>query len=277
MLKGNYENQGNNDQEDYTSIGELTECILTRTEIKDWSKWRYYPLNNLAEKKYLFVYERGKCFFQLPLTMYMNNLNFQRAINMKIVHINYSLTAGGAETLLVDIVNEQSKTQDVSMVIINQYYDKELFKGIDEKVKLFFLNRKPGSNNFFKLLKLWRILINFKPDVIHCHNHTLVRIMVFRKKCVLTVHDVNIPVNNFKHYKKVFAISDSVKTDIEKRSKIKPVLVYNGIKIDEVKCKEDYTLDTFKILQVSRLDHEKKGQHLLLNALKILVHEKNIQ
>ena len=196
---------------------------------------------------------------------------------MKIVHINYSLAAGGAETLLIDIVNEQAKTQNVSIIIINKYYDNELFKGIDNKVKLYLLNRKPGSKNVFKILNLWRLLIKLRPDVIHCHNHTLVQMIAFRKKCVLTVHDVNIPDNNFRYYKKVFAISNAVKSDIEGRSNIKPVLVYNGIKVDEVKHKENYDFDKFRIVQVSRLDHLKKGQHIIIETLKILVNKKGFK
>ena len=69
---------------------------------------------------------------------------------MKIVHLNYSFTAGGAEALLVDIVNEQAKTEDVSIIIINKYYDDNLFKGIDERVRLYLLNRIPGSKNPLK-------------------------------------------------------------------------------------------------------------------------------
>ena len=64
---------------------------------------------------------------------------------MKIAHINYSFTTGGAEALLVDIVNEQAKTDDVSIIIINKYYDKELFNEIDKKVDVIFIKQNTGQ------------------------------------------------------------------------------------------------------------------------------------
>ena len=110
---------------------------------------------------------------------------------MKIAHINYSFTTGGAEALLVDIVNEQAKTQDVSVIIINKYYDDDLFKEIDKKVGLYLLNRIPGNKNPFKILSLWRLLIKLKPDVIHCHEHSIIRLLfLFKAVKVLTIHDV---------------------------------------------------------------------------------------
>ena len=41
---------------------------------------------------------------------------------MKIVHCIFSFNTGGAETMLIDIVNEQIKTQEVTIVIVNHIY-----------------------------------------------------------------------------------------------------------------------------------------------------------
>ena len=40
---------------------------------------------------------------------------------MKIAHLLWALGTGGAETMLVDIVNEQVKNNDVMIVAINDF------------------------------------------------------------------------------------------------------------------------------------------------------------
>lgn len=196
---------------------------------------------------------------------------------MKIVHIIFSFHTGGAETMLVDVMNEQVKNEQVTLVVINNLINKNLIDKIDNKVKVILIGRKEKSRNPLRILKLNCLLLKHKPDVIHCHNEAIIKVIFFKKKTVFTAHSMHIPINNFKHYKKVFAISNAVKTDIEQRSNIKPVLVYNGIKIDGIKHKSNYNFDTFRIVQVGRLDHTIKGQHVLLDALKILAHNKGIK
>ncbi len=38
---------------------------------------------------------------------------------MKILHLVFSLNTGGAENMLIDIVNEQVKTHQIVLVIVN--------------------------------------------------------------------------------------------------------------------------------------------------------------
>jgi glycosyltransferase involved in cell wall biosynthesis len=192
---------------------------------------------------------------------------------MRIIHIIFSLNTGGAETMLVDIINEQIKNEKVTLIIINNEINIELLDQIDKKVKIILLRRKEKSRNPLPFLWLNLILLIKKPDVIHCHHQSIIQMILFKKKSVLTVHGVYLKTNNFKHFKKIFAISNAVKADIENRCNIKPVLVYNGIKVDMIKQKVDYKFDTFLIVQVSRLEHEKKGQHILIEAMNILVNE----
>ena len=60
---------------------------------------------------------------------------------MKIVHCIFSFNTGGAETMLIDIVNEQIKTQEVTVVIVNHIYHKELIAQLDKKIRLIFIGR----------------------------------------------------------------------------------------------------------------------------------------
>ena len=196
---------------------------------------------------------------------------------MNIIHVIFSFNTGGAETMLVDIINEQVKSEKVTLIIINHEINQALLSQINKNVNIILIGRKESSKNPIPILMLnWFLFIN-KPDVIHCHQQALIKIIILKSKAVLTVHAMGITTNNYKYFKKIFAISNAVKSDIEQRSNSKPVLVYNGIKIDQIKQKENYNVDTFRIVQVGRLDHEIKGQHILLEALKILVHEKEIK
>jgi glycosyltransferase involved in cell wall biosynthesis len=198
---------------------------------------------------------------------------------MKIVHIIFSFSTGGAETMLVDIINEQVLNSSVNLIIINNVYNQNLIKKISKKVKVFFINREPKSKNIFDFLKLNLLLLKIAAKVIHCHNHNIIPLLfpTYWKKCVLTIHDINVKSKYFKWYKNLFAISIAVQKDIYERYKLNCVLVYNGINLDNVEKKiviqKNYK---FKILQISRLDHTKKGQDLVITALKILKEKYNL-
>jgi len=47
-----------------------------------------------------------------------------------IVHIIFSLQTGGAENLMVDMANGQSKHHSVSIIVINNDYDHALLQRI---------------------------------------------------------------------------------------------------------------------------------------------------
>ena len=88
---------------------------------------------------------------------------------------------------------------------------------------------------------------------------------------VITVHDTNIKSNYFKRYKIVFAISKAVQKDLENRYNIKSALNYNGINLESIRGKEKIKKKKcYKMICISRLKHEKKGQHLLIEAVSIL-------
>lgn len=192
---------------------------------------------------------------------------------MKIMHLIYSLNSGGSENMLVDIVNEQVNMAKVSIVIINKVYNQALVEKVDKRINLQFINRTNGSKNPFSILKLNFLLFKEKADVLHCHNHNIIPLLfpTFHPKAVLTIHCMNIPTKYLGKYKKLFAISDSVRKDVSNRTKINPILIYNGINISSVKSREGYSLSSnFRMICVSRLEHELKGQHLVLEALHIL-------
>lgn len=192
---------------------------------------------------------------------------------MRIVHLIYSFNTGGSETMLVDIANEQVKQAEVSIVIINKIYNKQLVEKFDNRVKVYFIGREESSKNPYPIVKLNILLLKIGSNVLHCHNHNIVPLLIpfLRKNAVLTLHDVGIEIKHFKLYSKLFAISDIVKDDIKNRADLKAIRIYNGIHPEKIQAMQDYTTtEIFRIIQVSRLNHLKKGQHIAIEALKIL-------
>lgn len=190
---------------------------------------------------------------------------------MKITHLIFGLGLGGIETMLVNIANEQTKKEQVSIVIINDSYDNDLINKISSQIKIIYLHRKLKSLNPFPLLKLNWLLIYLQPNIIHIHAPKIGKFVfpIFRHKIVYTIHDVGIDSKYFKYYRHFCAISKCVQMDVKSRLGIDATLIYNGIDLTEIKVKSKSS-DKFRIVQISRLMHEKKGQDILIKAVALL-------
>lgn len=202
---------------------------------------------------------------------------------MKITHITWGLKLGGLETMLVNIVNEQCVQHQVSLIIVNNLYDEELVKKISPRVRIYKLYRKARSRDIRPIIKLNYLLIKTNPTIIHSHAPQIGEILlpIFKNKLVYTIHDVGIPSKYFSYYKHFCAISKCVQDDVKKRTKITSTLVYNGIKVSDFKQKQYSNTkraqnQTFKIVQISRLLHKKKGQDILIKAVSKLIYDKGL-
>lgn len=203
---------------------------------------------------------------------------------MKIIHINTSLGNGGLENMMVDIANEQCKIGHyVVVIIINNKIDYNILRRINYKISVFTINREIGSKSIMPFFKLFILFRKIKQvDIIHAHGTYLGKFLkyIINSKIVHTVHDVYKPTGPLKYYDKVYAISNAVKNDIEVNSTIIPTVIYNGIKIENIKIKNRDSQKYFaeyKLVHVSRLEHEKKGQDILLYALNHLLNENKLQ
>lgn len=198
---------------------------------------------------------------------------------MKILHFNYSLALGGIETMLVNIVNEQVNLgHEVGIIVLWDCVNKSLIDRIDSRVKLHFINKSQSSVNPCFILKLNYLLITLKYDVLHVHSAKLsdyIWISKARKKMCLTQHrNCNgIGCDRIRKYKKIFAISKCVQEDIKKTFDMDSIVVYNGIQLDVFKDNLQRYSDVdglFHIVQLGRLMHQDKGQHILFQALALL-------
>ena len=191
-----------------------------------------------------------------------------------IIHIVFSLDVGGLENMVIDIANSQSKKHNVSILIINDVVNIDVVDRLDPKVNIKKLGRKPGSHNPFFLLKIYRTWFDFKPDIVHIHCHQALHLFpktIFNNKqtTIFTVHDTGMifgkEINNAAH---IIAISNAVKKDLQDRQSLNSQVIYNGIPLSDIpyriqwQCPKEY-----RLLQISRLIHDKKGQDLLIEAV----------
>lgn len=212
---------------------------------------------------------------------------------MKIAHIHWSLSFGGIETMLVNIANAQCKLEhSVYIVVINDWVENSLLDCVDKRVKVIRINRKLKSKSLWWIVRLNFILHKIKPDAIHLHFSKLFGVLLWpglsRVSCT-TIHD--LPNGSVRRsgifrlckitelYKsgnvslidkipKVFAISQAVHDELLKNYGYESIVVNNGIISSKFLPKNiEEKNQVFKIIEVSRLVCDKKGQDLLIMAL----------
>lgn len=218
---------------------------------------------------------------------------------MKIAHLIWGISYGGIETMLVNIANAQAcMGAEVHIVILNEVCEEGILNQFEENVRLHFIHRKLHSKGFRFAFKLNRLLRNIAPDAIHLHFSKLYLLLwhkSLRRIASLTLHAVPVgtvrrhsilsrmlPIADLLHTSKiamidsipkVFSISQTVK-DAWLHYGIDSVVVNNGILTRQFCRREVRTYDgKLHIVQVSRLEHDKKGQDLLIDAVEALRHK----
>lgn len=188
---------------------------------------------------------------------------------MRIIHCIFSFNVGGAETMLVDILNEQVLEHEVHLIVINKSYSNDLLKSLDKRVKCHLIGRVPGIRGIFSLIKLHLLIGLLKPRILHVHHTKLLDIFLPMQKTlkVITIHDVGIELFRLNRADLVIAISEAVKEDVESRSGFPCVLIPNGIRCKDVRVKSTSMHHPFRILQVGRLDNYKKGCDITIQAV----------
>jgi glycosyltransferase involved in cell wall biosynthesis len=190
---------------------------------------------------------------------------------VRVVHLTWGLGIGGLETMLGDIATEQAVGHEIWIIAGNRDIDASTVRGIDRSVRLVTLGRPRGSANPWHLAKLILRLWQINPDVVHAHQESFGRIKRFiRAPMLLTVHSAHSPLGNeVAGYDSVVCISEAVRDGVLSRFPgCRPQVIRNGIKFKAVKVKDRYGGVPFRIVQVSRLDHDVKGQDVLIRALR---------
>lgn len=196
---------------------------------------------------------------------------------MRILHIVWSFKFGGIETMLVNIANTQVELgNEVGLLIIEKNKtDLKLLQTLDKKIKVFCANRKWGVFDLSGYWRMNRIISRYNPDMIHLHSASIYKYLytLHRRLCNSTLHDLcnNSNTDHIDKIPQVFAISQSVADDLMDKKGVKSIVNPNGIRPELISSKKYEKADgLFHIVQVSRLEHMKKGQHILILAAKKL-------
>lgn len=196
------------------------------------------------------------------------------AFVVKIVHLTWGLAVGGAETLLVDIANQQAAAHETWIIVGNQCVDPAIAASLNHSVRLRVLGRPPGSANPWYLIKLGAWLRRINADVIHTHQASFARLKtLISTPMLLTVHNTRLPLNDtIAAFDSVCCISEAVRDEVTQRfPRCRPQVIHNGIDFEAVRVKARYGGRPFRIVQVSRLAHQQKGQDLLIRTLRTAV------
>ena len=193
---------------------------------------------------------------------------------MKILHIIFSFLTGGAETMLVDIVNEQTRRgHDVELLIVNSGIDEGILSHVSPQVKLTRFNRKEGSMPLLLMGRLNTYIIRHNPDIVHLHTNKLTGLVKVRPRTTLyTVHALNIPMK-YSAGSNMAAISEAVREDVLARVKNARIrTIANGINMANIATRPKGLSPhkSFRIVQVGRLFADTKGQDILIDACAIL-------
>ena len=202
---------------------------------------------------------------------------------IKVVHIIFSLNFGGAENLVINILNELSDRFELHLIIINNIINTDLLNLLDSKIMVHKLLRKESSFSIVPIIKLNLILSKISPQIVHCHQCSIISLIFLKKKVqsILTIHEVNIQSKSMKSYGHLISISKAVQEDIYKRYNLNSLVVSNGVPSKILKPINKNSLEGRKIelVQISRPEIIKKGQDILIEAINYIVntlHFKNI-
>ncbi len=172
--------------------------------------------------------------------------------------------------MLVDILNQQCKMENVHLVVLNNRIEQSLLSKLDKRVKIHLCGRPEGSKNPYWLIKLNLIILSINPDVVHCHSEGLIKYVVLPYTKVRTIHSTLCSGRDYNCYKKLYCISESVKRFTESQGFLNTELVYNGIDFSPIPQKEHFDMGTIvKFVNIGRFQRV-KGQWLLIEAAKIL-------
>ena len=192
---------------------------------------------------------------------------------MKILHLIYTFEVGGAETMLVDIINGQvARGHDVTLLVVNRGVNEALAAKLDPRARMVRMNRQQGAAPLLMMARLNLFLLRHRPDIVHAHHPKFGRLVqVRRKRLLVTIHDVNTSMR-YCSGSRMVAITDAVAADILRRVPEGNVrTIHNGIRTADIAVRPAGAPHRpLRLVQVARLMAEKKGQDVLIRALGIL-------
>mgnify|MGYP001031214069 CR=1 FL=1 len=198
---------------------------------------------------------------------------------MKILHIIFTFRTGGAETMLVDIMNRQAALgHEVSLLVINDGVDRGLLSTISDAVRVCHWPRRPGTRKLLLAARLNAWVRLRRPDAVHLHDPKLPGLLRgMDGRLVYTVHALGLSQRYLRPSVRQVAITEAVRDDVlAKRPDADISVIPNGIDADLIRRRDPGRMPgpgMFRIVQSGRLDSATKGQDILVRALGTLGRE----
>ena len=152
-------------------------------------------------------------------------------------------------------------------LLIEDYHDSVL-NALDERVGIIHVGRPASSRNPWYFVKLRHILRRLKPDILHTHGEHIIEMIPFRSvPAVTTIHDTRV------RYQAPFAsIGTFLPFPRQSGTMCRPLSRFRHrsfmtASIFPGSAKGEFGSRPFRVVQISRLVHQKKGQDIMLRAL----------
>jgi glycosyltransferase involved in cell wall biosynthesis len=223
---------------------------------------------------------------------------------MHIFEIIPELNEGGAERFVVDLSNSLVEHCNCQVTLIVFFYvdrDHKCYKDLSSKVRFINFNKKLGLD-FSIIVKLFKLVKEFKPDVIHTHlnafEYSFFNSFYFRNriKIINTLHSspermyqkkrlrfIGNLLYRFAGVKPVIISSDSIAEFNQLFPGLNPIVIFNGRPV--VDLSQKYTLVIKEIESYKKSPETKvfitlarispvKNQLMLVDAFNKLIDER---
>jgi len=209
---------------------------------------------------------------------------------IKLAMIVPSLSVGGAENMAAQLAAQIDKRQfDVKLLVLSSKQETHITRFPDEhNIDIVYFDKSLGVN-YTLILKMYKYLSTYKPDVIHTHMHAFAYVfpwvLLHRIKMLHTVH--SRPIFELSHKSKKLikilyklkkaipvAISKQIGDELKDLYSVNSIeTIYNPVNISRFEVSNrDYNKDNPVFITVGRLE-KVKNQSLLLRGFSRVVKE----
>ena len=201
-----------------------------------------------------------------------------------VLHLISSLEVGGAERMLVNFVQSCTELPRIAQIVVvmNDRVDSNLASELrSTSVPVYFLGRPESSKNPKYIVDLVKIIRAHRVSIIHSHNFgskywsMLCRLAMRKLRLVFTLHDTKIRMSSLDillHNATIdvtIAISKAVAAEARSLKIDRIDQIDNGIPISIFRYVSPEPCGSpAKVISVARLLPEKKGQDILIRAIK---------
>ncbi len=206
---------------------------------------------------------------------------------IRVMQLISSLQVGGAEKLLLSLLDSNDNTQEVRYVVVvmNSQVNPALKKQLEAlNHTVYFLERKEGHWHPRYLFKLLHIIQKHHINILHAHNYgskswaMLCKLLEPQIKVIATIHDTPVVSSMnlwaLRLHKTLvdmnIAVSEAVERECLQYGLSRCIRIYNGIPISDFARKATLLpRKPMRIINVARMEYPKKGQDILIDAVKL--------